>query len=116
MNLQTGNTVINASDSSDIRGSLQAADCRITLSDSSTCTLTGSANTAIISAGNSSDMNSPGFTLQTANVTLSGSSDASLQVANSIDISVTDSSTLNYTGDPVVGKISIRDSSNVNHK
>jgi hypothetical protein len=108
--------VINASDSSDIRGSLQAADCQITLSDSSTCTLTGSANAAIISAGDSSDMNSPGFTMQSADVTLSGSSDASIQVVNNIDISVTDSSTLNYSGDPVVGKISIRDSSNVNHK
>jgi Putative auto-transporter adhesin, head GIN domain len=116
MNLQTGNTVINASDSSDIRGSLQAADCRITLSSSSTCTLTGSANATIISAGDSSDMNSPGFTLQSADVTLSGSSDASIAVVNNIDISVTDSSTLNYTGNPVVGKISIRDSSNVNHR
>jgi len=116
MNLQTGHTVINATDSSDIRGSLQAADCQITLSSSSTCTLTGSANAVIISAGDSSDMNSPGLTMQSADVTLSGSSDASIQVANSIDISVTDSSTLNYTGNPVVGKISIRDSSNVNHR
>jgi len=116
MNLQTANTVINATDSSDIRGSLQAADCQITLSDSSTCTLTGAANAGIISAGDSSDLNSPGFTLQSADVTLSGSSDASIAVVNNIDISVTDSSTLNYSGDPVVGKISIRDSSNVNHK
>jgi hypothetical protein len=61
-------------------------------------------------------MNSPGLTLQSANVTLSGSSDASIAVVNNIDISITDSSTLNYSGDPVVGKISIRDSSNVNHK
>ena len=116
MNLQTGNTVIKATDSSDIIGSLHAADCQITLSSSSTCTLTGSANAGIISAGDSSDMNSPGFTLQSADVTLTGSSDASIQVANNIDISVTDSSTLNYSGNPVVGKISIRDSSNVNHK
>ena len=116
MNLQTGHTVINATDSSDIRGTLQAADCQITLNNSSTCTLSGSAHAVIISAGDSSDMNSPGFTLQSANVTLSGSSDASIQVVNNIDINVTDSSTLNYSGDPVVGKISIRDSSNVNHK
>jgi hypothetical protein len=116
MNLQTGHTVINASDSSDIRGSLQAADCQITLSSSSTCTLTGSANATTISAGDSSDMNSPGFTLQSADVTLSGSSDATIAVVKNIDINISDSSTLNYSGDPVVGKISIRDSSNVNHR
>jgi hypothetical protein len=116
MNLQTGHTVINATDSSDVRGSLRAADGQITLNNSSTCTLTGSANAAIITAGDSSDMNSPGFTLQTADVTLSGSSDASIAVVKNIDINVTDSSTLNYSGDPVVGKISIRDSSNVNHR
>ena len=116
MNLQTGNTVINASDSSDIAGSLQAAGCQITLSDSSTCTLTGSANATIISANDSSDMNSPGFTLQSADVTLSGSSDAGIAVVNNLDINVSDSSTLNYSGNPVVGKISISDSSNVNHR
>jgi hypothetical protein len=116
MNLQTGNMVINASDSSDILGTLQAADCRITLSNSSTCTLTGSSNATTITAGDSSDMNSPGFTLQSADVTLSGSSDASIAVVKNIDVNISDSSTLNYTGDPVVGKISIRDSSNVNHR
>lgn len=116
MTMQTGNTVITASGSSDIRGSLQAADCQFNLSGASTCNISGAAGKTIIAASGASDFNSSGFTAQTADVKLTGASDASVQAEVTLSVDISGASTLNYTGNPAMGKIAVSGSSDLNHK
>jgi len=116
MTLQTENTVINASGSSDIRGSLKALDCQFTLSGAGTCDLTGSAGDISIIASDSSDFDSSGFTAQTADVTLTGASDASIGVITALDVDISGASSLTYTGNPTMGKIAVSGASEINHK
>ena len=116
MTMQTGNTVITASGSSDIRGSLQAADCQFNLSGASTCNISGAAGKTIIAASGASEMDSPGLALQTADVKLTGASDASIHVNGTLNVDISGASTLNYSGNPSMGKIEISGSSDLNHK
>jgi hypothetical protein len=116
MTLQTGNTTISVSGSSDVRGSLQAADCTFNLSGASSCNITGAAKATIIVASGASDFNSSGFTAQTADVKLTGASDASMQVEVTLSVDISGASTLNYTGNPAMGKIAVSGSSDLNHK
>ena len=116
MTMQTGNTVITASGSSDIRGSLQAADCQFNLSAASTCNISGAAGKTIIIASGASEMDSPGLTMQTADVKLTGASDASIHVNGTMNVDISGASTLNYSGNPSMGKIEISGSSDLNHK
>ena len=116
MTMQTGNMVITASGSSDIRGSLQAADCQFNLSGASTCNISGAAGKTIIAASGASDFISSGFTVQTADVKLTGASDASIRVNGTMNVDISGASTLNYSGNPTIGKIDISGASKMSHK
>jgi hypothetical protein len=116
MTMQTGNTVITASGSSDIRGSLQAADCQFNLSGASTCNISGAAGKTVIAASGASDFISSGFTVQTADVKLTGASDASIRVNGTMNVDISGASTLNYSGNPTIGKIDISGASKMNHQ
>jgi citrate lyase gamma subunit len=116
MTMQTGNSIFMAFGSSDIRGTLQSQDCRVTLSGASTCRLTGAADNTVLDASGSSDFDSPGFTAQTADVTLTGASSASILVKTNLNVNISGSSTLNYYGNPTIGKTSVTGASDLNHK
>ena len=116
MTLNTGNTNINVTGDSDIRGSLNAGDCRFTLQGVSTCELTGAAGNSLISAEGDSNLNSPGLTLQSADVTLDGASNASIYTDGTLNIEISGASTLNYSGNPTIGKIDISGASKMNHQ
>ena len=116
MSLNTGKTVMEISGSSDVRGTLQASDCRILLSGASSCEFTGLTGTTTIIASGASEMDSPGLAMQTADVKLTGASDASIHVNGTMNVDISGASTLNYTGNPTIGKIAISGASDLNHK
>ena len=115
MVLTTGKTYINASGDSDIRGSLQALDCLVTLSGASNCELTGSAGDGLISAEGDSNLNSPGITLKSADVKLTGASQATFYTDGTINVDISGDSILNYYGNPSIGKIAISGEAKMNH-
>jgi hypothetical protein len=86
------------------------------LSGAGTCDLTGSAGDISIIASDSSDFDSSGFTAQTADVTLTGASDASIGVITALDVDISGASSLTYTGNPTMGKIAVSGASEINHK
>jgi hypothetical protein len=116
MNLTTTDADIQAEGSSDIRGSLQARNVDFTLSGASTIELAGSAAGTTIKASGASDMPSPALSLQNADVDLSGASSASIQTSGTLNIDLSGSSDLTYTGNAVIGKLNVSSSSEVNHK
>lgn len=116
MTLKTGKTEIDASGDSEVRGSLHALDCGITLSGASICELIGSAGNGVIVASGDSNLNSPDLTLQSADVKLTGASEASFYTNGMLNIDINGDSTLNYYGNPSIGKTNISGASKLNHK
>jgi hypothetical protein len=116
MAMKTGKTGIDVSGSSKITGYLQALDSQFMLSGASKCELTGSAGNTLIEASGSSKVNSPGLTLQSADVKLAGASYASIHTDETLSIDLSGASTLDYTGNPTIDKIDISGASKVNHK
>jgi hypothetical protein len=116
MILNTGKTMMSASGSSDIRGSLQALDSQITLIDDSTCELSGSAGNTVIQASGASEMDAPHLVLQSADVNLDGASDATIHTDGMLNIDISGASTLNYSGSPTMGKITVSGASDINHR
>jgi hypothetical protein len=116
MTMQTGNTTMEVSGSSTVRGSLDALDSAFTINNSSRCELTGSAGNSTILATGSSNMISPGLILKSADVTLESSSHAGIFTNGAMSIDISGSSTLDYYGNPSIGKTNVNSSSRLNRK
>jgi hypothetical protein len=116
MKLKTAGTAVDVSGSSDVSGELQAQDVRFKLTGASQCELSGSAGDASIDASGSSDMDCPGLDLHNADVKLSGASFAAIHTGGKLNIDLSGSSTLDYTGNPAVGRLEVSGASEVNHK
>jgi hypothetical protein len=116
MQLATADADIRAEGSSDIRGSLQARNVDFGLSGASTIEINGSAAGTTIKASGASDMTCPQLSLQNVDVELSGASSASIQTGGQLNIDLSGSSDLTYTGNPTIGKIDVSGSSEVNHQ
>jgi hypothetical protein len=107
---------MEVSGSSTVRGSLDALDSAFTINNSSRCELTGSACNSTILATGSSNMISPGLILKSADVTLESSSHAGIFTNGAMSIDISGSSTLDYYGNPSIGKTNVNSSSRLNHK
>jgi hypothetical protein len=116
MKLKTAKTGMDLSGSSEVNGNLQSQDIRFKLTGASKCELTGSAGDALIDASGSSDMYLSGLVLHSADVKLSGASYAAVHTDGKLNIDLSGSSTLDYTGNPAVGKIDVSGASEVNSK
>jgi hypothetical protein len=116
MTLKTGKTGMDISGSSKVVGDLQALDSRFNLSGASHCELTGSAADTLIEASGSSKMESPDLVLESADVKLTGASYASIHTDGTLNLDLSGSSRLDYTGNPAIYKIDISGASKINHK
>jgi len=116
MSLKTSKTTITVSGDSEVTGDLQALAFQLTLSGASKCELNGSAGNTVIEASGSSEMNSKDLILQSADVKLTGASYADIYTDGTLDVNVSGASTLNYTGNPTIGKIEVSGVSKINHQ
>ena len=116
MSLESGDSLIKVSSSSDVTGNLKAADLQIEANSSSRIDLKGSAPNAVLKASSSSDIVMPQFVLNSAAVTLNGSSEANIQVSQHLDVNLSSSSHLTYTGQPVMGDVKVSGASDITHK
>ncbi len=116
MNIKTGQTGVDISGESEVTGTLEALDSRITMSGDSNCILTGSAGNTTIDLSGSSQMNSPGLLLQNAKVNLTGASYAYIYTNGALSFDLSDASTLDFKGNPMMGKTNISPGSNLKHK
>ncbi|MGP8079860.1 MAG: GIN domain-containing protein [Dehalococcoidales bacterium] len=116
LDLTAGKTILDASGASDITGDLTSGYTEITLSGASRCELTGSAANTTIEASGASSVNSPDFTMDSADVTLDGASNAGVLTDGTLNLDISGFSTLNYYGNPTLGTIDISGLSKLNHK
>lgn len=97
---------IALSGASSLDGGLEAVDTRINASGASRVVLEGSATEMVIVGSGASKLNLGDFAADTARVTLSGASEATVNALDRIDpVDVTGASTLRYRGDPNFGRV-----------
>jgi len=116
IDLETGNSKINISGASKGTGHLVTLDSDINISGASRLNYTGSANNITLEASGASSAVLPEFTVQNASTNISGASNATLNVSNTLDVVVSGASTLNYSGNATLGKVSVTGASSLNKK
>jgi hypothetical protein len=111
-----GNCGFTLSDASRVNGSIEMDDGNFRLNDSSSLELEGSADDIKIDAASSSDVILPYFAVVTADVELSASSSAVVNVSSRMDVNLSSSSELEYIGSPKLGKLDMSGDSTLNQR
>jgi hypothetical protein len=116
INVEAAQTKIDISGASRVNGSLKAADLHLTVTGASHCDLTGSSAPAAIVVSGASTVNMPDLVMQSAGIELSGASTATINTSGKLDLAVSGASTLNYYGNPQMGKMDISGASKIHNK
>lgn len=116
IDIEGGATEINLSGASRLTGRLLAEETTMEISGVSRVDLNGSTGNLTLKVSGASQANLPEFPLQSAEVMLSGASKSDIALNGKLDVSLSGASTLDYSGDPSLGKINISGASNLNHK
>lgn len=115
-NIEAGDVSLIASGSSGISGELTSVDVDFAISGASQVELTGSGEDAGLIAEGASKINLEFFVTQTADITLSGSSQVTTDTRSHLDFSLTGASRLYFLANPNVGKMEVLGASTVKHK
>jgi hypothetical protein len=111
--VKAGRTRLDASGASRVSGSIAMADGNFDLSGASTVELTGTGGDVIIDASGASTVGLANFTVDDANVELSGASRATLKASGTLDANLSGASTLRYRGNPRMGRLDMSGGSTI---
>jgi Putative auto-transporter adhesin, head GIN domain len=100
---------------SELNGTIDSGDILVDESGSSSANLAGKAGNLTVKCSGSSEAALSKLTVKNANVSLSGASDATVNVSGRLDGDLSGASTLNYTGNPTLGPIGTSGASSI-HK
>lgn len=114
--IKSGDTRFEISGASHASGDIEVADARFNVSGASTAELKGSAANLYLEVSGASNARLSELTVADANVNLSGASRASIDASGRLDAEVSGASTLNYVGNPTLGRINTSGGSTVNKK
>src|SRR5262249_50706376 len=95
---------LRVSGASGLKGDLQAESVDLAADGASNITLKGSAKKARLSCDGAGTLALAEFTADSAQVTLTGASQATVQVKGQLDYDLSGASQLRYGGEPKVGK------------
>jgi hypothetical protein len=88
----------------------------LTVSGASQCEIEGSAVSANIEVTGASHVDAADFQIQDANVMVSGASSATVNATGTLNVDVTGVSSLNYLGNPILGKVKVEGISSIYRK
>jgi len=107
---------ITVSGASRVTGDITAGDIEFDISGASTMQLEGSANEMVASVSGASTCNLGDFTVNDADVNVSGASTGTINLDGRLDANVSGASTLLYIGDPIMGTIDVSGASTLREK
>ena len=107
---------ITVSGASRVTGDITAGDIEFDISGASTMQLEGSANEMVASVSGASTCNLGDFTVNDADVNVSGASTGTINLNGRLDANVSGASTLLYIGDPIMGTIDVSGASTLREK
>ncbi len=115
-NIEAGDVELQVTGASRITGDLKANGIKAELSGASKMELEGSAESILLTASGASNINLLNLPLNSANIKLSGASEATINVKTKLDAVLTDAARLNFYGNPSIGDISVSGASTIKHK
>jgi len=107
---------ITVSGASRVTGDITAGDIEFDISGASTIQLEGSADDMIAAVSGASTCNLGDFTVNDADVNVSGASTGTINLDGRLDANVSGASTLLYIGDPIMGTIDVSGASTLREK
>jgi hypothetical protein len=107
---------IAVSGASRVTGDITAGDIGFDVSGASTIELEGSADNMVAVVSGASRFSLDDFTVNNANVNISGASTGTIDLDGRLDANVSGASTLLYVGDPVMGTINVSGASTLSKK
>jgi len=107
---------ITVSGASRVIGDITAGDVEFHIDGASTIQLEGSANDMTARVSGASRFSLDDFTVNNANVNISGASTGTINLDGRLDANVSGASTLLYIGDPVMGTINVSGASSLGKK
>lgn len=107
---------LNLSGASTLNGEVEVRDARFNVSGASRATLEGSADVLTLDVSGASRLDLADFAINEADVELSGASTATINVKDTLDVELSGASTLNYAGDPKIGRQSVTGASNLRRR
>jgi hypothetical protein len=107
---------ITVSGASRVEGDFTAGDIGFDVSGASTVRLEGSADDMVAVVSGASTFNLGDFTVNNADVNVSGASTGTINLDGRLDANVSGASTLLYIGDPVMGTINVSGASTLREK
>jgi hypothetical protein len=107
---------IAVSGASRVTGDITAGDIGFDVSGASTIELEGSADNMVAAVSGASRFSLDDFTVNNANVNISGASTGTINLDGRLDANVSGASTLLYVGDPVMGTINVSGASTLSRK
>jgi len=116
VDVSAGNAKFDVSGASKVAGDLIAGNVNFDVSGASTVQLEGSANDTAIEASGASRVELAGFTVNNADVRLSGASSGTVNLDGRLDADLSGASKLSYIGEPTMGNINTSGSSTLSRK
>ena len=114
--ISAGNVQFDVSGASKVTGDMTSGDVRFGLSGASTVQLEGSASDIVINASGASHIKLAGFTVNNADVRLSGASNGTVNLGGRLDADLGGASKLGYIGEPTMGTMNIMGASTLSKK
>jgi hypothetical protein len=112
-----GSLKVTVSDASNLNGNANIVDdFTLELTGASRVNLTGSGKHGNIRISGASQARLANLALNSASLNLSGASNAQLKVDANLDIVLSGASRLEYSGSPVIGKVSVSGASSLKHR
>jgi hypothetical protein len=116
IDMETGDFTAELSGASSFNGYLKTANSDLDLSGASHMKLEGGANDVILKASGASDVKLKDFPVTNADIDFSGASHGELDVSGRLDVELSGASSLDYYGNPTLGKIDISGASDIENK
>ena len=114
--IKTGDVNGDVSGASDLNGKLTAANVKLVVSGASRVELDGTGNDVQLDVSGASKLDLEQFINKTANVTMSGASQITIDTKDKIDVSLTGASKFFFLDNPSFGKTEVLGASTVKHK
>ena len=112
-----GNFKADISGASNLTGDLTYnGEALLKVSGASRVVLQGTGNTARMDISGASQARFGNLAIRTAELKLSGASSAQLKIGEHLDFDISGASRMEYTGNPVIGRMQIAGASVINHK
>jgi len=114
--ISAGDAMLNISGASDVIGDMAASDVNLIIDGASTVQLEGSGNDIVAIVSGASRIRLGDFTVNNADVSLSGASSGTINLSGQLDADLSGASNLEYIGEPTLGTLNITGASTLSRR